>query len=64
MYISYAGYDVTLPYVTTSLSDSVSWQAQLGSAAQQWADENCENCWNISLGVSTTSERKSAYAMV
>lgn len=32
-YISYAGYNVTLPYVTTSLSDSVSWQAQLGSAA-------------------------------
>jgi hypothetical protein len=27
-YISYAGYDVTLPYVTTSLSDSVSWQAE------------------------------------
>jgi hypothetical protein len=39
-YISYAGYDVALPYVTTSLSDSVSWQAEyqgqgsvLGSAA-------------------------------
>ena len=31
--ISYAGYDVTLNYVTTSLSDSVSWQAQFGSAA-------------------------------
>ena len=27
-YISYAGYDVTLSYVTTSLSDSVSWQAE------------------------------------
>ena len=27
-YISYAGYDVTLNYVTTSLSDSVSWQAE------------------------------------
>jgi len=26
--ISYAGYDVTLNYVTTSLSDSVSWQAE------------------------------------
>ena len=32
-YINYDGYDVTLNYVTTSLSDSVSWQAQLGSAA-------------------------------
>ncbi len=32
-YINYDGYSVTLPYVTTSLSDSVSWQAQLGSAA-------------------------------
>jgi hypothetical protein len=31
-YISYAGYDVNLSYVTTSLSDSVSWQAQFGSA--------------------------------
>ena len=27
-YISYAGFDVTLNYVTTSLSDSVSWQAE------------------------------------
>jgi hypothetical protein len=27
-YISYAGYDVNLSYVTTSLSDSVSWQAE------------------------------------
>jgi len=27
-YINYAGYDVTLNYVTTSLSDSVSWQAE------------------------------------
>jgi len=27
-YIQYAGYDVTLNYVTTSLSDSVSWQAE------------------------------------
>ena len=27
-YISYAGFDVTLSYVTTSLSDSVSWQAE------------------------------------
>jgi hypothetical protein len=27
-YISYAGYDVNLNYVTTSLSDSVSWQAE------------------------------------
>lgn len=27
-YINYAGYDVTLPYVSTSLSDSVSWQAE------------------------------------
>ena len=32
-YINYDGYDVTLNYVTTSLSDSVSWQAQFGSAA-------------------------------
>src|ERR1035437_1137333 len=27
-YINYAGYDTTLNYVTTSLSDSVSWQAE------------------------------------
>ncbi len=27
-YISYGGYDVTLNYVTTSLSDSVSWQSE------------------------------------
>ncbi len=27
-YISYDGYDVTLNYVTTSLSDSVSWQQE------------------------------------
>lgn len=27
-YINYAGYNVNLPYVTTSLSDSVSWQAE------------------------------------
>ena len=27
-YISYAGYDVTLPYVSWGLSDSVSWQAE------------------------------------
>jgi hypothetical protein len=33
MYISYAGYDVTLNYVTTSLSDSVSWQAGIRSVA-------------------------------
>ena len=31
-YISYAGYDVTLSYVTTSLSDSVSWQAEYQGA--------------------------------
>jgi len=31
-YISYAGYDVTLNYVTTSLSDSVSWQAEYQGA--------------------------------
>ena len=32
-YISYAGIDTTLNYVTTSLSDSVSWQAEIRSAA-------------------------------
>lgn len=32
-YIQYDGYDVTLNYVTTSLSDSVSWQAGIRSAA-------------------------------
>jgi hypothetical protein len=31
-YISYAGYDVNLSYVTTSLSDSVSWQAEYQGA--------------------------------
>ena len=31
-YISYAGYDVNLNYVTTSLSDSVSWQAEYQGA--------------------------------
>ena len=34
-YISYAGYDVTLSYVTTSLSDSVSWQAEYQGAGFQ-----------------------------
>ena len=32
-YISYAGYDVALNYVSWGLSDSVSWQAGIRSAA-------------------------------
>ena len=32
-YIQYSGIDTTLNYVTTSLSDSVSWQAEIRSAA-------------------------------